>query len=221
MKSLALPVVVCLFLAACGPVNEAVRSTPVEINKIQKLAVVTPKEGGFTIIDEQAKATATPAVLFGLTGAIVASAYNQHKDSESAKTISGQMTSLSCRSLFIESFQTALSEYNRFPDAVYLDHELKVEEVKNYDAVASFEILSWGLRLAERSQGDLLKPFLEIHAQLVDAKGNKLWDETDVLTGHGRSSLSSYQNDHELFMKDMEEAIQDAGRKMAVSLIYQ
>lgn len=212
---------VCLFLTACGPVNKAVRSTSVEINKIQKLAVVTPQEGQFTVIDEQAKASATPAFLFGLTGAIVASAYNQHMDSENAKTISGPVTRLSCRSLFIESFQTALSEYNRFTDAVFLDHELKAEDVKSYDAVVSFEILSWGLRLAERSQGDLLKPFLEIHAQLVDAKGNKLWDETDVLVAHGRNSLSSYQNDHELFKKDMEEAIQDAGRRMAVSLIYQ
>ncbi|MGA3115370.1 MAG: hypothetical protein ABSF90_13180 [Syntrophobacteraceae bacterium] len=221
MENLTLPIVACLFLAACGPVNQAVRSTPVEINKIQKLAVVIPQEGEFTVIDERAKATATPAFLFGLTGAIVASAYNQHMDSEKAKAMSGQMTRLSCRSIFIESFQTALSEYNRFTDAVFLDHELKAEDVKSYDAVVSFEILSWGLRVVERSQGDLLKPFLEIHAQLVDAKGNKLWDETDVLVGHGQSSLANYQYDHELFNKDMEEAIQDAGRKMAVSLIYQ
>lgn len=220
MKNITLIVAIIIFLAGCGPVNQAVRSTPVEINRIQKLAVVIPAEGQFTVIDERAKATATPAVLFGLTGVLIASAYNQHADSEKAKNISSQLT-LSCKPIFLESFKKSLIEYNRFTDAVFLDQNPKPEEAGNYDAVVSFEILNWGLRVAERSQGDLLKPFMEIHAQLIDSKGKKLWDEKDVVVGHGRQSLSSYQTDRELFKKDMEEAIQNAGRKMAVSLIYQ
>ncbi len=220
MKTLAMLAVVFVFLTGCGPVNQAIRPTPAEVGRIQRLAVVIHQEGQFTVIDNRAKATDTAVVLFGLTGALIASAYNQHADSEKAKSFSSQLT-LSCKPLFLESFKNSLIEYNRFTDAVFLDQNPKPEEAGNYDAVVSFEILNWGLRVAERSQGDLLKPFMEIHAQLIDSKGKKLWDEKDVVVGHGRQSLSSYQSDRELFKKDMEEGMQNAGRKMAVSLIYQ
>lgn len=220
MKPVLLPVVL-FFVCACGPVNKAVRPTATEMNKVKRLAVCVPGEGPFTVIDERAKATATPVILFGLVGAMVASAHNQQSDSDKAKTLGANLEGISCRPLFIGALKEALTEYNRYTDADLLDTELKPEGMSKYDAVVTFQINSWGLRLVERSQGELMKPFVEVHARMVIPGGQTLWEEREVFAGSGRNSLSAYQYEKGLLKKDMEEAIKGAGRKMAVALIYQ
>ncbi|MFZ2446093.1 MAG: hypothetical protein WAW37_07040 [Syntrophobacteraceae bacterium] len=221
MKRLALAFVLLFFVSACGPVNKPLRPTAAEMTNVKRLAICIPAEGSFTIINERAKATATPAVLFGLTGVIVASAYNQHGDAETAKTISTNLEGISCRAVFIDSLKNSLSESGRFTETTYFEGESKLEEMSKYDAVVTFQIESWGLRLVERSQGDLMKPYLEVRSRMLSPSGKTLWDERDVVAGNGRNTLSSYQHERGLLKKDMEEAISEAGRRMALSLIYQ
>jgi hypothetical protein len=220
MKKMALTFALLFFVAACGPVNKPIRPTATQMDNLKRIAICIPQEGSFTVIDERAKATATPAVMFGLSGVIAAAIYNYHTDAEKAKAISSNLEGISCRALFIDSFKDSLSQYNRFTETVFFENELKQEDASKYDAVVTFTIESWGLRLMERSQGDLMKPYLEIHSRMLNSKGQTLWDERDILAGNGRNSLSSYQYEKGLFQKDMEEAIKEAGRKMAINLIY-
>lgn len=207
---------------ACGPVSKTVRPSSEEMSEVTKLAVVVPAEGSFTVINERAKATVAPVLMFGLVGAVVASAHNNQLDQEKADLLAKNIKELSCRSKFLESFLNTLKENGRFTDVKLLDQESMTEGATDYDAVATLKIDQWGLRLTERSQGDLMKPFVEVNAKLIrTANQQVLWDEQDVFAGRSGQSLSAYQHEADLLGKDMEEAISEAGRRVAMTLIYQ
>lgn len=209
-------------LSACGPVNKTIRPSAEDMNHIRRLAVLVPAEGEFTVFDERAKATTAPAFMFGLIGAAVASAHNSHLDQEKASALSKDLRGLSCRSKFLDSFMKTLKENGRFTEIKLLSPETASKEATLYDAVATLKIDQWGIRLAERSQGDLMKPFLEIDAKLtLTANQQVLWEEKDVYAGHSAHPYSSYQHEAALLSNDMEEAIEDTGRRVATTLIYQ
>lgn len=209
-------------LSACGPVNKTIRPSADDMNHISRLAVLVPAEGDFTVFDERTKATVAPVIMFGLIGAAVASAHNNHLDQEKATALSKGLEGLSCRSRFLDSFMKTLKENGRFKEVTLLALDAQPKEIALYDAVATLKIDQWGIRLAERSQGDLMKPFLTIDAKLtLTANQQVLWEEKDVYAGHSAHPYSSYQHEASLLSRDLEEAIEDTGRRLAATLIYQ
>jgi hypothetical protein len=63
-------------VGACGPVHSTVRPDAGHLTHISAVAVLVVEDGGFTVIKERAKATATGAAFFGLVGAAVSAAAN-------------------------------------------------------------------------------------------------------------------------------------------------
>jgi hypothetical protein len=156
-----------------------------------------------------------------LIGAAVASAHNTSLDYELAKSIGAQMDGFSCRSVFKDSLRKTLVDSKRFSDIQVFDKNLDPVEVSRYDAVLTFLIPNWGIRLVERGQNELLATFVELEAKMVpSASTNILWDEHDTVIGQIKRTMGSYQNDKELLRKDIHETVVDAGQRMANILIY-
>jgi hypothetical protein len=208
-------------LVACGPVHQTVRPDSNNLGNVKKIAIVIPPEGEFTVFYERATATAAPAIMFGLVGAIVASAHNKYSDEALAKTIGNHMDGFSCRSVFKDSLIKSLIDSKRFSEVQVFDKELELGEISKYDGLLTFQIPNWGIRLVERGQNELLAAFVEIEAKMVlGTTSNVIWDEHDTVIGQNKRLLSLYQNEQELCRKDLYETAEDAGQRMANILIY-
>jgi len=206
---------------ACGPVHQTVRPDGNNLSSVKKLAIVVPAEGEFTVFYERAKATATPALMFGLIGASIASAHNKSEDEQLAKGMSNYLDGFSCRSVFKESLVKSLTESGLFSEIQVFDKEPDTAQLSKYDAVLIFEISNWGIRIVERGQTELMSSFVELEAKMVHSStSNVIWDEHDTVLGQKKRTLGSYQNDKESCMKDIQEAAEDSGRRMANILIY-
>lgn len=210
-----------LSVSACGPVHTAIRPSAADIGAIRKLALVVTDEGSFTVIRERAKATAAPAVLFGLVGAAVASAHNQALDSREAEALAPQLSGFSARSTLRESFVRTLKESGRLTDVHVLEKEPDATESRNYDALIAVRIKDWGLRLPAPTGSEQLAAFVEFQATMVRPTTREtLWDEHDTVLGQGRYGLGAYREDTNLLRRELNEAIEGAGYRMAVHLLY-
>lgn len=208
-----------IFGVSCGPVHKQVRLYE-NINEVKKLGVVVPSEPEFTVIYDRAKATVAPA-LFGLVGVAVAAGYNQSQDNAKAKVLVTEPGSLSCRSIFLESLCKTLKEVGRFDEVKVYDKEPDPKDVSSHDAVVTFAMKSWGVRVAER-ETDQLASFVELEITMIQTRDNQtLWDEHEVVLGKGRYSFDSYKGDKELLQNDLKETVETAGFSMASRLIYQ
>jgi hypothetical protein len=230
MKKLSKPrrscaVLICLLLtfilSSCGPVHQTVKPTSVNIKEINTLAVVVPSDGTFTVFCERAKATGTGAVLFGIVGAAVSSAYNQSEDEKTAKSISANLPAVDGRAIFVAALEKTLKESAKFKNVAFFEKELKQAERSNFDAVATFVFHDWGIRLVERDPAEKMAVFVEVEANLsVTRKQTVIWDEHDVLIGQGRHYIGEYKQDCALLQKEIDELFAEAGQRKAYSLIY-
>lgn len=209
-----------IIVTACGPVHKSVRPTTENINKIKSLALIVPTEPNFTVIYDRAKATNAAALFFGLLGAAVASAHNEALDNKKAELISSYLDKVSCRSIFLESLHKALNSAGRFTEIKIFDKELESRNIFQ-DAVVTFRIQNWGIRLADRER-DHMSAFIELEIKMIQTQNNQvLWDEHEVVLGQGRHPFGSYQKNKELLQSDLKVTCEEAGSRMANILIYQ
>lgn len=217
----AVSVALLLVLASCGPVHENVKPTADAGAKVKRLAVVIPEEGEFTVYYERAKATATGAVLFGLIGAAVSSAHNQSLDNKKAEALRTGLTDVSCLGLFRDTLRKTLEDSKRFDDVRVFGKEPDSKERSQFDAVATFRIREWGFRLVERGPTDKVASFIDLEIRMVEPAGDKvLWDEHDTVIGKGKHLLSEFEGDPALCGREVAETAQNAGYKVATTLIY-
>jgi hypothetical protein len=186
------------------------------------MAIVVPREGDFTVIYERAKATGTPVVFFGLVGAAAANMYNDSLDKDNTNAVQQHLNGLSSRSVFTGSLSKALADSGRFVQVQMFDKDLEANEMAKYDAVLTFRIESWGLRLVQRSQGEAIAAFVELESSMVRTQGGQvLWDAHDTVIGQATYPLGAYQRDGELLRRNIQETLESAGSRMASTLIYQ
>lgn len=208
-----------LLATGCGA-HEPLRPTAAVLNEVRTLAVVVPTDGTFTVIRERAKATATPALLFGVVGAAVAAAHNKSADDRERDKLAAHVTGLSTRTVFIESFRTAVAA-ERVRAVTILEAEPDAAALRSYDGVIRLVLHEWGLRLAPAAGAELMAPFVEVRTTMVRTKdAASLWDERDVIVGHGRHELSALQTDHALLRAEIKDTLEKAGLRVATHLLY-
>lgn len=210
-----------LGLVACGPVHQTVRPDNNNLGNVKKLAVVMPPEGDFTVFYERAKATATPALMFGLLGAAVASAHNKSQDEELSKAIVPHFAGFSSRSILEDSLRQALIDSGKFSEIQVFEKDLEPGEVSKFDAVLKLQIKGWGLRIVERGQQELMSTFIELELKMIRSSTSQIiWDEHETVIGKNKRTLNSYQNEEEACTKDIRETVEDASLRVASILIY-
>lgn len=212
--------ILIISVTSCGPVHKQIRPTADNLDRLKKLAIVIPTEPDFTVIYHRAKATAAPGALFGLVGAAVASGYNESLDNKKTELIDPYLDKFSCRLIFVESVRKTLNDARRFTAIQVFDKEIKSKDVHQYDAVVTFSIQNWGLRLADR-ENDKMAAFIELEVKMIQTSdGRVIWDEREVVLGNGRHPFELYQEDKQLVQNDLEETVEEAGFRTANLLIY-
>jgi hypothetical protein len=218
-----LPVILVHLLiltASCGPVYKTVQLKPDDIGNIKTLAVVIPVDGEFTVVLDRATATATPAFMFGLIGAAVASSHNKSLDNEKVNALAPHLAGFSARTVFIESFRKALTESGQLKETQIFDRHLGGNEAGKYDAIVTLTIKDWGLRLPAQTE-ERLAGFIELEAKMSRTKDNQiLWDEHDTILGQRRQYFSEYKDDGSMFRSEIEETVKTAGARAATKIAY-
>lgn len=209
-----------LIAVSCGPVHQAVQPTAEDIRNLKRIAVVVPNEGAFLVLLDRATATPAPAVLFGLVGAAIASAYNESRDTEKMTALTPNVTGVSTRATFADGFTQRLKDSGRQNDIRLLDAPPDENATKTFDAVLTFNIKTWGLRLANRDE-ERLAPFVEVETILRrSSDGHTLWNMHDTFLGQKRAYFSDYKENAAMFRNEMKDTVANAGARMAMRIIY-
>ncbi len=218
-RIMTLSILLLVALSACGGAY-VLRPTETDLKPIRSIGVVIPKEGKATVIYERARATAGPAVMFGLIGATVASVSNATRDGSMAKSLQPVLEGFSCRTVLFDAFQRALMASGRFAEVRLLDAAPDAKAGNAPDGVVTLTIHDWGLRLIQQNS-ELLSTFVEVEADLRGAQGgHRLWDEHDTFLSGRSHNLSTYQGDGSLLKAELTDAIQRAGGELAGQLAY-
>jgi hypothetical protein len=205
-------------VGACGPVHSTVRPDAGHLTHISAVAVLVVEDGGFTVIKERAKATATAAAFFGLVGAAVSAAANHSMDSGEADRARPGLAGFSATQVLRDAFVDTLKSSGRLRVDV-ADSEAALQALKGHDAVVRLTLKDWGVRLPARAISDDLAPFAEIHARMTRAEA-VLWDEHDVALGRARHALTQYQADGALLRAQLTETLHEAGYRLANHVLY-
>jgi len=204
---------------SCGPVHNELRPKPSEVRALKKLAITIPREGEFTVINERAKATAVPAVLFGAIGAAVASSYNTSEDSKDAKVISLGIGDPNCRDLFRASLANTLEGAQGIQAQIF-DRALEPKEGSGFDGVLELDIHQCGFRLVDQNT-QVLAAFIELGVTLeLTTSNEKIWDDRESIVGMDRFYLSSLRDDPEMIRREFEDLLTDAGTRIANYILY-
>jgi len=207
-------------ILSCGPVHQSIQPTADDIRSLKRIAVVIPNDGEFIVLLDRATATPAPAVLFGLVGAAIASAHNASRDTEKMTALNPHLTDFSARATFAETFGQTLNVSGRQNNVYLLEAPPDDNESKNFDAVLTFNILTWGLRLPNRDE-ERLAPFIELETTLRRSSDNQtLWDMHDTFLGQKRTFFSDYKEDAPMLRKELKETVANAGARMATKIIY-
>jgi hypothetical protein len=179
-------------LLSCGPVHQAVQPAADDIRSLTRIAVVVPKDGEFIVLFDRATATVAPVALFGLVDATIASGYNASRDIEKMNALNPHLATFSTRATFADAFTQALKASSRKTDVTLLDAPPNDDESKKFNAVLTFDIETWGLRLPNQNE-ERLVPFIELKTTLRRSSNNQaLWDMHDTFLGQKRTSFSEY-----------------------------
>lgn len=220
ITSLCCSVVMILGAFGCGPAHKDIRLTQNEMQSIKKIAIAVKQKHNFEVIHSRATADGTAAVLFGLVGATIASGIDEGEDKDKAALMTNAIEDVCCPSIFIESL-SPLFETTRFDKVYILPDANQKASLSDYDAVVTFSIDRWGLRLIEH-MADKLAAFVEMDAKMVRAKDKKtIWDQREVIIGERRENLEMYSTNGEMLRNELRETIKKAGFQMANALIYQ
>ena len=207
-------------MVSCGPVHQSIQPTADDIRSLKRIAVVIPNDGAFVVLLDRATATPAPAFLFGLVGAAIASAHNTSRDTEKMTALNPHLANFSTRATFAEAFGQTLKVSGR-PNNVHLLEALPDDnESKDFDAVLTFNVLTWGLRLPNRDE-ERLAPFIELETTLRRASDNQtLWSMHDTFLGQKRTFFADYKEDGPMLRKELKETVASAGARMANKIIY-
>jgi hypothetical protein len=207
-------------MVSCGPVHQAIQPSTADIQSLKRIAVLVPNDGEFVVLLDRATATPAPAVLFGLVGAAIASAHNASRDKEKMTLLKPDLADFSARATFTEAFVQTLQASGRRNDVYLLEATPDNKESKNFDAVLTFNVLSWGLRLPNRDD-ERLAPFIELEITMNRYSDNQtLWNMHDTFLGQKRSYFSEYKDDGSMLRKELRETVANAGARMATKIIY-
>lgn len=219
MTGRLLTLVVLLAAVACGPVS-TVRPDADNLANVRRVAVLVVEDGGFMVIKERAKATATGFALFGVVGAAVSSMANRTMDSGEADKVRPGLAGFSPTSVLRESFVETLKSSGRVAVDV-ADSEAGLQALTGHDAIVRLTIKEWGVRLPNPSISDQMAAFVAVQARMSRVGSqDMLWDEHEVALGRGRHELSQYQSDATLLRNELTETVHDAGYRLANHLIY-
>jgi len=208
-----------MFLGACGPVNKNIQPTSDNLSRIKAVAVVVPEEPEVTVYCDRAKATAAPALMFGLIGAAIASGHNQSLDQNKADQIAPNVTDMSCRSIFSDAFSKRLESSNKFEKIDLFDNPKDVDSGQ-YDAIVSFNIVNWGLRLVNQDS-DEMSSFIEMDILMNDTNsGTVLWQQREVALGQEQQKFETYVDDGEGLRKSLQRTAHELGDSVANTLLY-
>jgi hypothetical protein len=187
---------------------------------IRKIAVVVEQKHNFEVIHSRATADGTAAVMFGLVGATIASGIDEGEDKDRAALVATAVQDVCCPAIFKESLKP-LCESTRFEKVYILPDAKQKEDLSGYDAVVTFNIDRWGLRLLDRT-ADKVAAFVELNVKMVRIKDKKtIWDQREVIIGDRKESFGIFSTNVELLRSELSETIKKAGFQMANSLIYQ
>lgn len=211
--------ILAITFAGCGSAQKSQRPAHEEFAKIKSLAIVVKQERDFEVIYNRATANATSAALFGLAGAAITASIDEGKDKERAEQMAQAVSEICCHSDFAAGL-AALEQNARFEKIFVVDDPKEPLALGEYDAVVTFTIKQWGLRLVEQRQ-DAMAGFMEIDMKVQDAAKKAIWDERHVVIGQGREYLRKYMTDASLVQNELKQTIQDAGMRMSNLLIYQ
>lgn len=220
IKLLLVSGILLAVLSGCGSAHKTLRPTHEEFAAIKSLAVVVKQEKDFEVIYSRATANGTGAVLFGVAGAAIGAGIDEGQDKEKAKAMRDAVSGICCQTNFSEAL-SVLQDNDRF-EKVYLAEKQPIAELLNeYDAVVTFTINQWGLRLVEQNK-DIMACFVEIMIAVQDASTRKqVWSERHVVIGQGRDYLRHYMSDAGLLQNELKQTIQETGVRMSNLLIYQ
>lgn len=130
------------------------------------------------------------------------------------------LADFSPRATFTEAFGQTLKAGSRQDNVHLLEAPPKDNESTNFDAVLTFNVLSWGLRLPNRDE-EHLAPFIELETTMKRYSDNQtLWNMHDTFLGQKRSYFSDYKEDGPMLRKELTEAVANAGARMATKIIY-
>lgn len=207
-------------IIGCGPVHKNISPEPGQLDNIKKLAVVVDQKSDFEVFHSRATGDLVATAIFGVIGAAVASGINEGEDKDRAAQLAPFVSELSCRSLFVNSL-ASLQLNSRFETVQILPDKSDKQTQSQFDAVVTFEIQKWGLRLIDR-ETDKLSGFVELNMHMTTTADNKtIWDQRHVIIGQGRERLSTYSLNAELLRNELRQTIEQAGSRMVNLLIYQ
>jgi len=203
----------------CGPAKE-IRLNQGDLQDVKKIAVVVQEKHGFEVIHSRAKANATAAALFGVAGAAIAGGIDEGKDKDMAATVAPAVKDMSCSAIFVESLVPLLKS-EKYEKVYIVPDANQKKDLSGYDAVVTFTIDKWGLRLVEREASNVAA-FVELDIKMVKTKDSKtIWDQREVIVGDRREGFLMFSNNSELLRGELKETIKKAGFQMSNSLIYQ
>jgi hypothetical protein len=214
-------VVMPLGLVGCGAAHKDVRLTPGQMQGVKKIAVATEQKHDFEVFYSRTKADyGVPVVLGGLVGGAIANGAVEGQDKDATSLMAGSVKDVRCPSIFVESL-APLSASTRFEKVYMVPEASQKAGLSDYDAVVTFTIATWGLRLVERDN-DKVAAFVELDVEMVRGTDKKvIWDQREVIVGDRRETLATYTADGEALRKELRETIKRAGFQMANTLIYQ
>lgn len=216
-----------LGVSACGPVHQTRSPQAAELKTIKRVAVVVVGDEAFQVVVERATGKAAAAgatggavgglLGFAIAGGIAAS-QAKSRDDDAAKTLLDRVKGFRPHASVAESFAASLRESGRY-EVVVLDKDPGA--AAPYDAIAEFRIEEWGVRLATPADPGRLAGFVTLQARLArSGSDDVLWREHDTVLGQQRLDLWTLRSEEALLRTELQAVALDAGRRMALRMLY-
>jgi len=212
-------ILIALMVTACGPVHKNLALDAVQVKGIQTLAVQVKSKENFEVFMDRGTATAGPAMMFGLIGAMAAAAHNSSKDKDREDQLSSYIDGYDHTK---EVSDALLKGLNRQSDVTVVEvHDKASMQQSSADGVLTIQIKEWGLKVTDRRHESQVKAFVDVKRTFQLAGSHKkLMDvETTYFGGQSRS-FSEYINDGELLKLELRQVLQKAGKQMAAKMVY-
>jgi len=206
-------------------VESKTKVAPNELQGVKKVAVIVEQNHNFEVMKSRAKTSGLWGAGLGISGMAIAHGIDKGKDMNEAAPMMSAVQDVCCTSIFTESL-APLFEPNR-PDRIYtLIGANQQINLSDYDAVVTFTIDRWGLRLMELANknpaADKLAGFVKVYAKMVSTKDEKIiWKRKELVDGERRETVSAYTTNSEMLHNELKDTIKKAGVRMSNALIQQ
>jgi hypothetical protein len=225
----------------CTTSDTARRPSAARLAGVSRLAVVVQGDSRFEVMAARLKASAVNVVPpvpggggFGnlapvflvlalATASLAATASIQgaaaSEDATAATALKPHVDEPVLRDVTIDSFARTLRSGGRFEVEV-LVREPTSEERQRFDAVVFLRFPAWGFLLL-RTDDPSLAAFVDVEARMALARrGDSLWEQEEIVLGHGRQTMEELEADPELVRRELSDALETAGFRLAAELLY-